>query len=210
MKQIITYINNHIINEHFINCHTKNEMRKYADIVWNDILTPSYEYCNGIKGVYNIDDLINSYNMWKLSRINGKIVCAVIYSTKRGNGRKLCLFGNNQTKEGRDALRKQIDDDFKIPQRNMYGGVSGKAVKWMLERGGVPLPSKIACDIMNTYTKKCIPINEYWYKLMLRTGGYAYKIMVVAPIDNTIDINGELKQQLINQSIEYENKNKLD
>lgn len=211
MKELSTYINEQLIFEHIVNCTTKDEMHKYADEVWNNVLMPSYKYCGGIKGCTDVNDLIDDSDIWKLTRKNGKIVCAVIYSTKRGNGRKLCLFGNDQTHEGRVALRKQIEEDFKRPERDTYAGVSGKPVKWMIERGGIPIPAYVACELMNASKHKnlCEPADEYWYKRPLSTGGYAYKIMFRAPKDKSITVDDELKNKLIKQAEEYDKKNDI-
>ena len=69
MKTIKQYISENMINEHFVNCKTDEEMRKYADIVW-DILKKSYEYCGGIKNVDGPEDLIKDTHLWKLLRKN--------------------------------------------------------------------------------------------------------------------------------------------
>ena len=42
MKNLSKYIKESLINEHFVNCKTDEEMNKYADIVWN-ILKKAYQ-----------------------------------------------------------------------------------------------------------------------------------------------------------------------
>ena len=46
------------INEHFVTLTKKEDMKKYADEVW-DILQQSYKYCGGIAGINNVDELID-------------------------------------------------------------------------------------------------------------------------------------------------------
>ena len=72
MKNLSKYIKESLINEHFVNCKTDEEMNKYADIVWN-ILKKAYEYCGGIKNVNSGQDLIKDTHLWKLYRKNNEI-----------------------------------------------------------------------------------------------------------------------------------------
>lgn len=212
MKTITNFINEQLITEHIVNCISKDDMRKYGNEVWNNILEPSYRYCGGIKGVKSIDDLIGDSDMWKLTRKDGRIVSVIIYSTKRGNGRKICLFGKEPTKVGSDALKKQIEDDFRFPDRKVYAGICKKPVEYMIKQGGVPLPANAACDLMNAgkpKSKWCIPVDEYWYKRPLSTGEYQYKVMFVAPKDSSIKIDNELADKLIKQADEYAKKDNI-
>lgn len=72
MKHLFEYINEQLINEHFVNVFNKNEMSKYVDEIWT-LLQKSYEYCGGTAGMYSPKQLIDETTMWKLVRRNNKI-----------------------------------------------------------------------------------------------------------------------------------------
>ena len=37
MKNLNTFINEQLITEHFVNCHNQEQMKQYAEDVWNKI-----------------------------------------------------------------------------------------------------------------------------------------------------------------------------
>ena len=156
MKSLTNYIQS--INEHFVNCKNEDEMHKYGDIVWS-ILQKAYEYCGGIKNVNNVDDLIKDTHLWKLYRKNNEIKAVICYTDRKG-GRKLCLLGQDGSDEGRKMLKKMMEDDFRLTDRQSWVGVSGKAAITALKHGGIPVPAEIAVKYMG---KKCEPYDEYWY-----------------------------------------------
>ena len=195
----------YIITEHYVNCKNEAEMRKYADTVWG-ILQKAYAYCGGIKNVDSVDDLIRDTELWKLSRKDGKI-CAVICYTNRKGGRKLCLLGQDGSDVGRKELKKMMEDDFNLHDRNSWAGVSGKAAITALKHGGLPVTSDVACQFMG---KKCKPVDEYWYERPIKNDKgeteVHYKIMVGNPPDYKHEysqIPQELLDKLIKQALEF-------
>ena len=83
MKSINDFINEQFICERFVNCHTPEDMKKYANDVWK-ILTKSYEYCGGMAGMDSVEQLIDETTLWKLVRKEGKIVAYI-------KGKALCF-----------------------------------------------------------------------------------------------------------------------
>jgi hypothetical protein len=194
------------ITERVINLKTKDEMKKYGDVVW-DILKKAYEYCGGIKNVNGVEDLIADSDFWKLYKSGGEIKACIIYSFKRG-GRKLCLLGQDGTPEGKKALKGMLEDDFKLKDRQMWAGFSGKAAITALKHGGYPIPSDIACDLMNTTKKSCVPYDEYWYTRAIKNDKgeieQHYKLMLGNPPN--VDVGEppkELVDKLIKQAVEF-------
>ena len=134
MKSLKEFISEQLITEHFVNCKNEEEMRKYGKVVW-DILTKAYEYCGGIKNVNGVEDLIKDTHLWKLYRHENKIKAVICYTDRKG-GRKLCLLGQDGSDEGRKMLKKMMEDDFRLKDRQSWVGVSGKAAITALKHGG--------------------------------------------------------------------------
>lgn len=203
MKDLTMYINEQLICEHFVNCKNQDEMKKYGDVVW-DILTKAYEYCGGIKNVNGVDDLIKDTNLWKLYRHENKIKAVICYTDRKG-GRKLCLLGQDGSDEGRRMLKKMMEDDFKLKDRQSWVGVSGKAAITALKHGGIPVPANIAVQFMGP---KCKPYDEYWYNRPIKNSNGEMenhlKIMVGNPPGHEpIEAPSELIDKLIKQAAEF-------
>lgn len=203
MKSIKQYISEQLITEHFVNCKTEDEMRKYGDIVW-EILKKAYEYCGGIKNVEGPEDLIKDTHLWKLYRKDNEIKAVICYTDRKG-GRKMCLLGQDGSGEGRKMLKKMMEDDFKLKDRQTWAGVSGKAAITALKHGGIPVPSEIAVTFMGS---KCKPYDEYWYNRPIKgTDGKIenhLKIMVGNPPGNeSVEAPQELIDKLIKQAAEF-------
>lgn len=193
----------YIINEHFVNCKNEEEMRKYGNIVW-DILQKAYEYCGGIKNVNSVDDLIKDTHLWKLYRKDNKIKAVICYTDRKG-GRKMCLLGQDGTQEGRSMLKKMMEDDFKLTDRQSWAGVSGKAAITALKHGGMPVPAEIAVKYMGN---KCKPYDEYWYNRPIKNADGKIenhlKIMVGnSPGQEKCECPPELIDKLIKQAAEF-------
>ena len=200
MKQINEYINEALINEHFVNCKNEAEMKKYGDIVWK-ILQKAYEYCGGIKNVNTVDDLIKDTHLWKLYRKDGEIKSVICYTDRKG-GRKICLLGQDGSDEGRKMLKKMLEDDFRLKDRNSWGGFSGKAAITALKHGGIPVPAEIAVTFMG---KKCKPYDEYWYNRPIKNdkGEIENHLKVMIgnpPTDTEYEVPEELIDKLIKQA----------
>lgn len=203
MKTLTNYITESIITEHFVNCKTDDEMRKYGDIVWA-ILKKAYEYCGGIKNVDGPDDLIRDTHLWKLYRKDNEIKAVICYTDRKG-GRKMCLLGQDGSDEGRKMLKKMMEDDFKLKDRQSWVGVSGKAAITALKHGGIPVPSDIAVKFMGS---KCKPYDEYWYNRPIKNSDGEIenhlKIMVGNPPGHeAIEAPQELIDKLIKQAVEF-------
>jgi len=205
MKDISTYIQERLITEHFVNCKTKEEMQKYSDVVWA-LLQNAYKYCGGIKNIDGPEQLIEDTYLWKLCRKNNEIKSVIVYTDRKG-GRKICFIGSDGTNEGKLLLKDMLEADFKLKDRNTWTGVSGKAAVTALKHGGIPVPSDIACNIMNggNPNGKCKPYDEYWYIRPLNDGAEVhYKIMVGNPPGHeSVEAPPELINKLIKQAIEF-------
>ena len=203
MKNLKDYINEQFITEHFVNCKTSDEMEQYGDIVW-DILKKAYEYCGGIKNVNGPEDLIKDTNLWKIYRKDNVIKAVICYTDRKG-GRKMCLLGSDGSDDGRKMLKKMMEDDFKLKDRESWVGVSGKAAITALKHGGMPIPSEIAVTFMGS---KCTPYDEYWYNRPIKNADGKIenhlKIMVGNPPGvETITPPQELIDKLIKQAVEF-------
>ena len=207
MKNITIYIQEQLITEHFVNCKTDEEMQKYAAVVWK-LLQKAYEYCGGIKNVDGPEQLIKDTHLWKLYRKDGDIKAVIVYSDRKG-GRKMCLLGSDGSEDGRKMLKKMMEDDFKLKDRQSWVGVSGKAAVTALKHGGIPVPAEIACDIMNGGKPgKCKPYDEYWYNRPIKNDKGEtenhLKIMVGNPPGHeSIEAPQELIEKLIQQAVEF-------
>ena len=203
MENLSDLLKSQLITEHFVNCKNDVEMKQYADIVWR-ILQKSYEYCSGIKNIDGPDDLIKDTHLWKLLKKNSKIIAVICY-TDRKSGRKLCLLGQDGSDEARKGLKKMLEDDFKLKDRQSWVGVSGKAAITALKHGGMPIPSKIAVTYMGS---KCKPYDEYWYSRLIKNSDGKienhYKVMVGNPPGyEQVEAPKELIDKLIKQAIEF-------
>lgn len=203
MKNLTDFISEALLTEHFVNCKTDEEMRKYGDIVWK-ILQKAYEYCGGIKNVDGPEDLIKDTHLWKLYRKDNEIKAVICYTDRKG-GRKMCLLGQDGSDEGRKMLKKMMEDDFNLKDRQTWVGVSGKAAITALKHGGIPVPSDIAVKFMGS---KCKPYDEYWYNRPIKGADGKIenhlKIMVGNPPGyEQIEAPQELIDKLIKQAAEF-------
>ena len=175
MKSLTQYLNEALICERFLNALNKEDMRKYADEVW-DILQKAYSYCGGMAGMDSVEQLINETDMWKMVRKNGKIVAVNTYSNKR-SGRKICYGGQDGTEEGKKAFKKILEEDFKLKDRQSWAEVSGAMEVTALKQGAIPIPAYIAELIMKDKTFESIHEDGFHYTRMI--GGEPHtKLMV--------------------------------
>ena len=192
-----------LINERFVNCKNKIEMQKYADVVWN-LLQKAYAYCGGIKNVDSVDELIRDTHLWKLYRKDGEIKAVICYTDRKG-GRKICLFGQDGSPEGRKMIKKMLEDDFKFKDRQSWTGFSGMAAVTALKHGGIPIPSKIALQYVG---KKCRAYDDYWYIRPLKNSNGEIENHLKLLIGNppgyeTQEVPQELIDRLIKQALEF-------
>lgn len=192
-----------MLNETFVNCKNKAEMKRYGNVVW-DLLQKAYAYCGGIKNVDSIDELIRDTNLWKLYRKNGEIKAVICYTDRKG-GRKLCLLGQDGSEDGRRMIKKMLEDDFKFEDRQSWTGFSGRAAVTALRHGGIPIPSKIALQYVGN---KCKAYDDYWYVRPIRNNKGEIenhlKLLVGNPPGYTKQkVPQELIDRLIQQAIEF-------
>lgn len=203
MKDLKEYL----ITEHYVNCKNQEEMQQYGEIVWN-LLQSAYAYCGGIKNVDTVDELIADSHLWKLYRKNGEIKAVMTYTDRKG-GRKLCLMGSDGSEEGRKQLKRMLEDDFRLKDRNTWTGASGKAAITALKHGGIPIPAAIACELMNA--KKpglCKPYDDWWYERPLKGEDgkmeVHYKLLLGNPPGyENFEAPKELVDMLIKQAEEF-------
>jgi len=192
-----------VLNESFVNCKNKAEMYRYAKVVWN-LLQRSYAYCGGIKNVDSVDELIKDTNLWKMYRKDGQIKAVICYTDRKG-GRKLCLMGQDGSEDGRRMIKKMLEDDFNMPERESWTGFSGRAAVTALRHGGIPIPSKIALQYVGN---KCRAYDDYWYIRPLKNANGEIenhlKVMIGNPPGvERQDVPQELIDRLIKQALEF-------
>ena len=163
------------INEHYVTLTDKDDMKKYADEVW-DILQKSYAYIGGIAGVNSVDDIINDTDMWKLVTRNGKVTAIKAYKYKKG-GRKANCGGYDGTEQGKKDIMSIYKEDGLMKDRKQYGEYSGKAVVTTLRAGGIPIPNTIAAEMLEP--KKVELCDDGWFYIRtLDDGAKHHKIMI--------------------------------
>lgn len=179
MKSLTQYINEQMmINERFLNAFEKDDMRKYADEVWK-IVQKSYEYCGGIAGYNNAEDLIADTDMWKMIRRNGKITAAKIYKFKDGY-RKCTCVATDGTEQGKADITKMYIEDAMLKDRKVYGEYSERAVSKALNTGGIPVPAEIAKTILKG--KEVIPCEDGWFYERTLGDGKSHKKLMIGEI----------------------------
>lgn len=102
------------LNERFINLvgeKSQDQRRQYAETVWK-MLQAAYAPIGGIhgSGFGSIEDMIANLPFWKLSRRDGKIVCAAFY--KDSSGRKRVAVATDGSEEGKKQLAAIMRDDY--------------------------------------------------------------------------------------------------
>ena len=194
MKSLTQYLNEALICERFLNAFNKEDMRKYADEVW-DILQKAYAYCGGMAGMDSVEQLIDETDMWKMVRKNGKIVAVNTYSNKR-SGRKICYGGQDGSEEGKIALKKILEEDFRLKDRQSWAEVSGPMEVTVLKQGAMPIPAYIAELIMKDKTFDNIHKDGFHYTRMI--GGEPHTKLMVG---NFVGKEFKADQNLINELI---------
>ena len=202
MKDLREYL----ITEHFVNCKTSEDMNKYAKEVW-DILVDSYKYCGGMAGMDSVEQLIDETTFWKLVRKGGKIIACTVYTDKRG-GRKACYAGTNGTEEGVLGLKKIMQEDNLLPDRQAWGEFSGKAVSTMFNQGAMPVKAEIAKEIMKDKEFIEIKPDGYYYKRMI--GGHPHTKLMMGNPKGKVDVPEEVRQKLKELARKYDADDKTD
>ena len=206
MKHLFEYINEQLINEHFVNVFNKNEMSKYVDEIWT-LLQKSYEYCGGTVGMYSPKQLIDETTMWKLVRRNNKITAGAVYNDKRG-GRKICYLFSDGTEEGVNDCKKIMQEDSILPERKAWGEFSGKAVSTMFNQGAMPIRADISQEIMKD--KKFIKIQPDGYYYVREIGGHLHTKLMMCNPRGKVDVPEEVRKELKALAKKYDSDYKTD
>lgn len=206
MRNLIDIIKEQLITEHYVNCHTTKDMEKYADDVWK-ILTKSYEYCGGMAGMDSKEQLIDETTLWKLVRKGGKIVACTVYTNKRG-GRKACYAGSDGTEIGIRSLKKIMQEDNLIPDREAWGEFSGKAVSTMFNQGAMPVRAEIAKEIMKD--KEFLEIKPDGYFYTRKIGGKPHTKLMMGNPRGKVEVPEEVRQELKNLARKYDEEDKKE
>ena len=186
-SEIYDIVNENIclFNERYVNLFKKKEKEKYvAEIL--KMLHKSYAAIGGIKGLDNDDELTDDDTTWikcDVDTKNNHIRALVVYSSEVKNMRKVRFVAQDGTAEGKKALYRMIEDDFKRPERkNLFAECSTeKMVAINLKRGAIPVPAKIAKETLDMYNKK---IKEF------RDDGYFYtRVIGSVPLTKVLLIN---------------------
>jgi len=115
-----------MLNEKILNLKDEKEKEKYAKIVY-DLLQKAYAKIGGIKGsgFESPEDMIKKIKLWKIYRKDGKIIAGLMYKDK-GFRKRVAIFTDG-TKEGKQALKIMLRDDF---ERSVVE-VSGPSLKFI-------------------------------------------------------------------------------
>ena len=182
LRHINDYLNESLINEHFVNIFTQSDdlkLDEYKDEVYN-LLQQAYAPIGGLLGIENAQQLIDDTDFWKLCTKNGKVVACATYTYKRG-GRKLIAAGTNGTPEGKQWLYKIIQEDVKFKDRKAWAEVSGAMEHiYINKQGAIPIPATIAHEIMKGKPFLKIHDDGYHYDRMI-AGEVHTKILVGYP-----------------------------
>ncbi len=175
-----------IITEHIINVNDRDEKLNYVDEVWR-LIELSYAKIGG-SNFRDKDDLIDDTNLWKLKKLNGKIIAGRIYKDKSGLNKSIAAF-TNKTVSGIKSLYDIISTDIK--RGRSYGEVSGKMEELsILKFNAVPVESKYVSKILN---KEIIPDEDGYHYTRMIGGKPHTKILVTGDVTMFNKIGVEIK-----------------
>ena len=172
------FLEEQILNEHYVNALSDDVKRKYMDDVWK-ILQDSYAYIGGIKGEeFQSPESMLKVPFWKVCVKDGKVVMVRMY--KDHNGRKSIAGGTNGSREGKIAMAKGIESDLEVG----YSEVSGATETFILKR----FPELFkkyrisSSEVSKIIMKDITPIegDEFHYERMLG-GKMTTKILLGTP-----------------------------
>lgn len=215
MKSLSNFINETIINEHFVTIFDKQKQERYqyAEQVWK-IIEAAYEYIGGLSGCKNYDDFVQQYVedinnkniMWKMVRRGTTITAIKIYSMTK-LGRKAIASGALNTPQGIKDLNKIIKEDIKMKDREFYAECSGKALGKYLNEGVVVLPNSMAFEVLKGKQIEPMP-DGYFYRRKIK-GELHVKLLVGYPNVGCVGENpdDELIKKLKELGKKYESEN---
>lgn len=164
------------INENYKNITTKQDKQKYKDQVW-DILTKSYQYIGGIKGsgFESSHVMVDRIPYWKIFTRDGKVIAVMLYKDK--NGRKMVACGSDGSAEGKQIVKRMIEDD--IRHQRAYGEISDALVAYVNRHFTKDEISKYfvpADQVSKILNKPVKPIDKYTYTRLI--GGEQHEKMM--------------------------------
>jgi len=163
-----------ILNEKILNLFNKEEKEKYKDIIF-DLLQKSYAKIGGIKGsgFENPDDMIEKIKLWKIYIRNGNILAGLMYKDK--NLRKRVAIFTNGTKEGKQALKIMLRDDF---ERSVVE-VSGPSLKFIKKNFPDLFEKyKISCKEAEKILKEKLNCEDEYFYIRNINGNKLRKILL--------------------------------
>lgn len=142
------------LNERFLNLvgdPSRKEREQYVDVVW-EMLQKAYAPIGGIhgKGFSSKQEMIEALPFWKLSRRDGRIVCAAFY--KDSGGRKRVAVATDGSEEGKKQLAELMKQDyarayFEISSKSLIFNVRNLGYDFVLKHAKHPkLVEKITGD----------------------------------------------------------------
>jgi len=168
--------------ETYRNFSDKEDKEKYVDEVLA-ILELSYAAIGGIKtpSFKTREAAINGEHFWKLTIRDGKVKVVNIYKDD-GTGRKRILTGTDGTREAKQELRKNLEDEFE----RSYAEVSDAMEKFIFKyykdlANEYKIPNTQALKILKAGEAR-IPEDDDGYHYERDIGGHWHmKIMIGTP-----------------------------
>lgn len=116
-----------------------------------DMLQKAYAPIGGIhgNGFNSPDDMVQNIPFWKTYRKNGELKAVALYKDS-GTGRKRVAIATDGTKEGKDAIKKIVKDDF--TRDRAFAEISGPSLAMLAKNMDV---KEIAQPI--SVVKKILP-----------------------------------------------------
>jgi hypothetical protein len=175
LKQIIKE-EYELLQERVINLHTKEDISKYIDVIW-DILQLTYKPIGGFLTASTKQELINKTDFVKLIRKNNKIVAVAIYRDLKG--RKAIAKGYDGTQLGKESVKMMYRED--VSQNRAWGEFSGGAERMMLRSGGIPIPNTMVEDILG---KPIMSKNQDGFHYTREIMGEPHEKIIIGNLNN--------------------------
>lgn len=154
--------------ESYKNLFTSQEKQKYAEEVY-ELFKNTYKSIGGLKGsgFKSIEDMINTFPMWKLNIKDGKIVFAAVYKDKFG--RKCCAGAQDGSRQGLIAFKNFLKEELSTGRSwtEISGPVLKLAQKWfpdLLEQ------ARISPEIMKNIDNEVEIVSDKSYTRPLGNG----------------------------------------
>ena len=130
---------------------------QFGNKVYN-LLETAYKDCGGINlanGFKNVDNMINSIPVWRLSFVDNELISVMLFKVKSN---KLKMVAYAPLSEIDPAIRKS---DLQFMLNNSYAELSGKLLSITLKEIKNNWQNFVSHNPENIINKKLIPLNEY-------------------------------------------------